>query len=286
MLPGSYEFAWTPDRLIFLGAFFGVLATIGVVMMLVFWQSTRASWRRGVETIRWRAEFHDLRRVCRRCRHALTGRAPERICPHGFDCRHCGDHDRLAALPAPGESSAAADAGADEAASDSAPFGLSLPGDRRYHRGHTWVRVEADATLTIGLDDFGRRLLGRLDAWDLPEVGAALEVHGGAAMLTRGGQRVRVLSPVAGTVTAVGSPREGWLLKVRPDGGEGSLKHLLSPEEARAWMLAELERLQVLLSPSATGPSLADGGRPVDDLPAAMPSADWDRVYGEIFLES
>jgi hypothetical protein len=46
-----------------------------------------------------------------------------------------------------------------------------------------------------------------------------------------------------------------------------------------------LERVEILLSPAATGPSLADGGVLVDDLPDACPQADWDAVWSRVFLE-
>jgi hypothetical protein len=46
-------------------------------------------------------------------------------------------------------------------------------------------------------------------------------------------------------------------------------------------MLREFERLQLMVSPM---PSLADGGAPVADMPASMPEADWDAVWGRMFL--
>ena len=33
-------------------------------------------------------------------------------------------------------------------------LGLDYPGDRLYHRGHTWVKLEEDGMVSIGLDAF------------------------------------------------------------------------------------------------------------------------------------
>ena len=57
-------------------------------------------------------------------------------------------------------------------------FGLSIPLDRYYHRGHTWVRPEADGTVTFGLDALGQRLVGTPERLELPAVGAGLTVNG------------------------------------------------------------------------------------------------------------
>ncbi len=41
------------------------------------------------------------------------------------------------------------------------------------------------------------------------------------------------------------------------------------------------------LMPAASElPSLADGGVPVDDLPAACPQANWDAVWGRMFMDA
>ena len=40
-----------------------------------------------------------------------------------------------------------------------------------------------------------------------------------------------------------------------------------------------------MLTPAAVGTTLADGGVPVEDMPKAVPAADWDSVWGQMFLE-
>ena len=81
MFPGSYEFRWAADHLIFLGAFFTVLATISTEFLLAlvksFW-----NFRTGkIPAIQWREDFHDLPAARCACRHALTGRAVGRRLP-------------------------------------------------------------------------------------------------------------------------------------------------------------------------------------------------------------
>ena len=162
---------------------------------------------------------------------------------------------------------------------------MSFPLDRYYHRGHTWARPEANGTLTIGLDDLGRRLLGQPDAIELPGPGAHIEANGTAFRLRKREADVRVLSPVDGEVVETGGMDRPYLLRVKPSGEFFDLRHLLSGWEVRPWLLREMERLQLALTMEGAQPSLADGGVPVADIARSYPQADWDAVCGEMFLE-
>jgi hypothetical protein len=90
---------------------------------------------------------------------------------------------------------------------------------------------------------------------------------------------------VDGEVVATGGPDQGWYLKVRPVAAdERTFRHLLRGGEVKAWLLREMERLQLALSAEGAAPTLADGGVPVADIAACYPEADWDAVCGQMFL--
>lgn len=271
MFPGSYEFRWAIDHLIFLGAFFSVLTTIGLVVFLALGKSVWDFRRQKVAAIQWQEDFRDLPAERCACRHALAGRVKDRVCTAGFDCRTCAFHARLAAQSESEEI-------------DARPLGFDMPSERLYHRGHAWVAPQEDGTLLVGLDDFGRRLFGPVERTELPRIGTHLEVNGPAWRMSRGSQTVRVLSPIAGTVLATGTVQGDWLLRVKPDPSSG-WAHLLRGGELRPWLAAELERLQSLLAEPELGASLADGGTPVEDFAAGYPEADWNAIRGELFLQ-
>jgi hypothetical protein len=276
MLPWNYGFHWNTGHIVFLGAFYLVLATVAATLIAAVRRSWRAVAAHQVEQIGWREDFHDLPARDRVCRHAITGEISCRECPHAFDCRECETHAKLIALHPL--------AAPDRAEEDL--FGLEFPLDRYYHRGHTWARPEADGTVTVGLDDLGSRLLGKPDAVELPQPGAFLEVNGTAFRAQKRGADVRVLSPVDGEVVETGGPGRGWYLKVRPwETGERAFRHLLRGPEIRPWVLREMERLHLALAVPAGNFSLPDGGVAVADIAASYPEADWDAVCGEMFLE-
>ncbi|MGZ5443938.1 MAG: glycine cleavage system protein H [Thermoanaerobaculia bacterium] len=273
MFPGIYDFDWNAGHLVFLGIFYAVLLVVAATMVIAVIRAVRGMRVRRVEALRWHADFEDLPARARACRHELTGEVETRVCGNGFDCRHCADHPRFVAAH-----------GVSPTCDDARVAGFEVPRDRRYHRGHTWVRQEEDGLLTIGLDDLGAHLLGRPEKVSLPAAGTRLVANGTGWEAVKNGIRIRVLAPVDGEVVAVGGADEGWWLRVKPDGDAADTRHLLSAAEARPWMLREVERLQLAVAPEGIGATLADGGLPVDDLSAAIPRDVAEDVYGMMFL--
>jgi hypothetical protein len=273
MLPNVYGFSWTPGYLIFLGIFFSVVTVISTTVIVALYRMSRDIKQLKTESIRWHAEFHDLSSADRVCRHQLTGEFKRRECELGFECGHCATHAKLIEnRPVP-------------EAMETEVAGLEFPADRMYHRGHTWVRQEEDGTVTVGLDELGARLFGKPDGVSMPAPGERLQVNGPGWTMRRGGGDVRVLSPVDGEVIETGGPKADFYLRLKPLADKVETTHLLRGAEVRPWVTRELDRLQMLLTPAVAGTTLADGGVPVEDMPKALPDADWDAVWGRMFLE-
>jgi hypothetical protein len=256
--------------MVFMGALYTVLAIIGLTVLAALYRTRRAVIANRADRVRWHSEFGELAPRDRVCRHVFTCDLRDRICPNGFDCRTCELHAKLSrkAKPAPRPL-------------EQEVLGMAFPTDRLYHRGHTWVKSEKDGTVTIGLDEFGRRLVGAVNPVSLPEPGERVETNGTAWRVRKGNAEVRVLSPVDGEVLETGGPGRDFYLKVKP---EGDLRHLLCPAEIKPWLEHEMERLQLALAGPNASPTLADGGVMAADLSEVCPEGDWGRVCGEMLL--
>lgn len=281
MLPWVYDFRWEPAHLVFLGAFFGVLATLLSLLVLAGLRTGRTIRQGAVEALRWSQDFEELPASSRVCRHELTGEIAQRTCPSGFDCRICEPHAQFCAIAPEPDDAAAADA--DGSASD--VLGFPMPADRLYHRGHTWVRPEPDGTLKVGLDAFASRLIGTPERVIAPSAGSRVVVNGPAWRMRKGTAEARILSPVDGEVTGHGRDVEGWYLTVRPAEAPFDGRHLLAGAEVGPWIRREVERLQLTLSTGLEGTPMVDGGIPIEDLDAAIPEDLRDEVFGEMLLE-
>jgi len=266
MFPFVNDFQWSIGLIVFLGLFFSVLTVVGFTLAAAWVRSRQELRKTPPEVFAWKSEFKELPQSARACRREIAGEVTGRVCENAFACGDCTDY--AARLQTKGSST-----------------DVAMPGDRFYHRGHTWVRQEWDGTLTIGLDDLASRILGRHTRAALPSAGTRLHRNGQAWQARRDGRSVRILSPIDGVVRAVGSDGDDWVLRVEPPAGGLDTRHLLTGTEARAWMDREMERLQLSLAGPAA-PALADGGAVAEDLPAAVPGADWDVVWGQMFLEA
>jgi len=277
VFPFIYEFHWTPVHIIFLGIFFSVVVVIVSTLSIALLRAYRAFRKNEYETIQWEAEFEDLPAAARICRHQITGETAERTCNHEFDCRSCAVHPTFLKQRTP----VLAPAGNEESV-----FGFTMPLDRYYHRGHTWVKYEGEGVYAVGLDDFGKRMIGTPDAIELPPVGTALTANGTGWTLKKERAVLRILSPIDGVVVETAAIQDGWSLKVRGGEPQQETRHLLRGQEIKPWIMRELERLQVAVSPDGVGVSLADGGELVHDMWKQAPQVDWDGVWGEMFLQA
>lgn len=272
MFPGVDGFHWTVGHILFISLFFAVALAIMATVISAVWRTTRDFRSHRAIDLCWKEDFGDLPLSDRRCRHELAGRVISRTCDNNFDCRSCENYAKFAVLPTTGLAPS---------------LGLNYPDNRFYHRGHTWVKPEGDGSVTIGLDDLAEHLIGEPDSVKLPEIGSELEINQTAWTMTKSGNEIQVRAPLEGTVVAIGGPKHGWFLKLRPlrdTHDTATLRHLLRGPEIGGWISRETERLQLQLRPIHTEPSLADGGVLLSGLMDLVPDANWDAVLADTFL--
>jgi glycine cleavage system H lipoate-binding protein len=173
--------------------------------------------------------------------------------------------------------------------------GFALPENLRYHPGHTWALAESPDLVRIGLDDFGARLLGKVDRINLPQRGQWIRQGQPIARVYRDGQKAEVVSPIEGMVSDVNQAilqnpaalqdpyGNGWLLKVQSPDAKINFRNLLGGAVARKWMEESAARLMSRL-PALAGAVAQDGGVAVSDLAANLPETNWSELTREFFL--
>jgi glycine cleavage system H protein len=176
---------------------------------------------------------------------------------------------------------------------------FNLPEEKiYYHQGHSWAMPESGDMVTVGMDDFAQKLVGKIDAIKLPQVGSQVAQGEKAWSLLVGSKSIDMLSPVDGKIMDINekllnSPEsiskdpygQSWLMKVQAPKISANLKNLLSGGLARKWMEGVRENLFARMNYNL-GAVSQDGGVPVDGIARNLDRERWDEIVKEFFLIS
>lgn len=174
--------------------------------------------------------------------------------------------------------------------------GFLVPENLSYHPGHSWLVSERKSVVRVGADEFAAALLGEVDQIDLPKPGQWIRQGQKAMTFHRQGENAEMLSPTEGEVLAVNpevlrNPAllrrdpygAGWLFTLNVPDEETTARNLLPKRLIRQWMRDAVERLYAR-QPVLAGAVAADGGRPAENLAAALPDTSWRQVTEEFLV--
>jgi len=165
-----------------------------------------------------------------------------------------------------------------------------------YHPGHSWLLRERKNVVRVGADEFAAALLGKIEKIELPKPGAWVRQGQKILSFYRDGVKTEMVSPTEGEIMEVNAELlnnpavlrqdpygKGWLLSVHVPDEENTGRNLVPKRLIADWMRDAVERLYSA-QPVLAGAVAADGGRPADDVFAALPDANWKEMTGEFFL--
>jgi glycine cleavage system H lipoate-binding protein len=171
--------------------------------------------------------------------------------------------------------------------------GISLPVGYYFSPGHTWIKIEDNGMVRMGIDDFAVRLLGWFDTLSTPLMGKKLIQGKPAVTLTRQGHEVSFIAPVNGVITEVNSHArktpsliskapytDGWILTLYCPDLKQDLKSLLFMASSKKFMNAAVSHLYGFLE-EETQLHAADGGSLISDLYGNLPGVSWDALVKE-----
>ena len=174
--------------------------------------------------------------------------------------------------------------------------GFHVPQTVAYHPGHSWLLRERKNVVRVGADEFAAALLGKIEKVELPKPGTWVRQGQKILAFYRDGVKTEMVSPTEGEVMEVNAELlnnpaalrqdpygKGWLLSMHVPDEENTGRNLVPKGLIAEWMRDAVERLYSA-QPALAGAVAADGGRPADDVFAALPDANWKEMTGEFFL--
>jgi glycine cleavage system H protein len=116
------------------------------------------------------------------------------------------------------------------------------PDDLKYHKEHSWVRIDGNRA-TVGITDYAQESLGDIVYIDLPDVDSSVDADGEIGEIESTKATSSVISPVSGTIVKVNTELEdtpetinedpygkGWIVVVEMDNAK-ELSSLMDAEE-------------------------------------------------------
>ncbi len=140
------------------------------------------------------------------------------------------------------------------------PREFNVPAGVFVSQNHTWVNVEMNGAARIGLDDFARKTLGRVDGVELPKPDTAIRKGDPLFSIRHNAHVFSIASPISGRVTVVNAehaehpewigskPFElSWMCCIDPSNLADELHALKIGAESVHWYREEIDRYGQLL---------------------------------------
>ncbi|MBP1657510.1 MAG: sigma-54 dependent DNA-binding response regulator [Bacteroidetes bacterium] len=136
---------------------------------------------------------------------------------------------------------------------------FAIPGGVFISESHCWAAMFEDGSVRVGIDDFANKLLGRIDALELPNLG--MTVNRGQPLFTvsQKGRHIPFLSPVSGKVidTNTGLAKhvdelehspyaDNWICVIDADKLDAEIPSLKIGNAAVAFYQEELENFKTM----------------------------------------
>lgn len=129
-----------------------------------------------------------------------------------------------------------------------------FPDELYYHKDHAWVKVEADKTIRVGMNDFYQKSAGDTTYIDLPFEGDEVSQGETCGKIQSAKWVGKFVSPVSGEIINVNEELEddctlinkspydkGWIMILKPSNLDEELKSLYHGDKVEPWVKQEIQ---------------------------------------------
>ena len=159
-------------------------------------------------------------------------------------------------------------------------------------RNHTWVDIERNGTARVGIDDFFKKLVGKVDAVELPKLNKEVKKGEVLFSIKRDARSLDVTSPISGKVTLVNKEHIehpdlialtafelSWMCCIEPSNLAQELQSLKIGADSINWYKQEIDKYsEIVQTVDRESQQLAPPSKGGDK--AARQKAD-ERIFAE-----
>jgi len=142
---------------------------------------------------------------------------------------------------------------------------FQIPGGVFISEGHCWANVSEEGTVKVGIDDFAKKIIGKIDSIGLPNLGMVVKKGQALFMIKQGQRSISFKSPLSGKVKEVNKfindERESlnytsydinWVCEIDAEELDSELSTLKIGKAAVLFFQDDIERLQALKKKTRT----------------------------------
>jgi len=170
-----------------------------------------------------------------------------------------------------------------------------IPGGVLVSGGHCWASLAEDGSAKVGPDDFARKLFGRIDSIELPEIGATVKAGQPLFSIIQNHRRANFNAPLSGRVVKVNGDFGGtertldklpyarsWVCVVEGEDLDAELPKLKIGKSAVALFQEDIDRFEDLLQKGNGGDGTEPGSFSIGAL-ATLDDNRWETAVREFF---
>jgi len=175
---------------------------------------------------------------------------------------------------------------------------FAIPGGVFISQGHCWVSMEQDGNVKVGIDDFAKKLIGKVDAIEFPNLGMVVKMGQPLFTVKQGNKSITFNSPVSGKVIKLNKPLQydiellnvtpydsNWVCELDAEDIDTELKNLRIGKTAVSFYQVDIEHFVELrkksLRPVKEG-EYENGEIYYGEL-EALDEPNWNKVSSEFF---
>ncbi|MGD9897545.1 MAG: response regulator [Calditrichaceae bacterium] len=134
---------------------------------------------------------------------------------------------------------------------------FSIPGGVFISEGHCWAGIDQDGKVNVGIDDFAKKLIGKIDSIELPNLGMEIKKGQNLFSIRQGTHSIPFNAPVSGKVEKINKALlddldrldtttydKNWICKLESSQLDLEIKDLKIGESAVSFYHTDIKRVQ------------------------------------------
>ena len=141
-----------------------------------------------------------------------------------------------------------------------------IPGGVFIAEGHTWMSIDQGGTVLVGLDDFARKVIGKIDSIEFPNLGMHVQRGKTLFSIIQDNRVIPFKSPISGTVYKINNTlaqdkekfaitpyEKNWICKIETDDIDTDIGRLKIGKSAALFYQDEIKRCNKYIENNADG---------------------------------